>query len=359
MALISKKVGTHSNCAHRVSITSCFRVSCTLSIFLCGYFASFSYLGKISEIRLSFQTVTTSGKKSELQTVTTAEFPTWRGTCQDDMDSLYGVCKAAGPRKPLWGCSSDIREQFIEFLDLYQRKPLHINYGGMRIEDMFGMWYILNSIRPRPTTIIESGVRYGQGTWLITQMFPDARIFALDPFAKVTKFRDVNYFTGNDFQDFRDVPWEKFELDMSTAVIVLDDDQSSFRRVIREGRGKGFSKFIVINNIDYLSGKQYSIKWACEIELESLWPGVVHDSSTSPPRNMSWQEHIADSELLNRSLKTYYEFPPILASRHGNDVNTKKPLFPSWKDLKDTNFNYSKELYYYSKPTFIELHLNQ
>jgi hypothetical protein len=65
-----------------------------------------------------------------------------------------------------------------EFSDIYERRPIRDNKGGMRAPHCFAAWFMLRKLRP--TAVVESGLWRGQGTWLIEQACPDADLYCID-----------------------------------------------------------------------------------------------------------------------------------------------------------------------------------
>ncbi len=52
-----------------------------------------------------------------------------------------------------------------------------------------------------------------------------------------------------------------------------------------------------------------------ERRLKNKWKGTVPDNFARIHRQQSWEEHVRLGERLKETLKIYYEFPPIAASR--------------------------------------------
>ena len=59
-----------------------------------------------------------------------------------------------------------------DFAQLYARRPITNNAGGMASPHMFLAWFVLQTLAPK--AIIESGVFFGQGTWLFENACPNA-----------------------------------------------------------------------------------------------------------------------------------------------------------------------------------------
>jgi hypothetical protein len=76
-------------------------------------------------------------------------------------------------KKPIW-FNKNIKKELVNFLKLYQKRPIKNNIHGMRINHMFSLYFILKKIRPN--FVIESGVYRGQSTWLIEKTLPKTKI---------------------------------------------------------------------------------------------------------------------------------------------------------------------------------------
>jgi hypothetical protein len=222
-----------------------------------------------------------------------------------------GDCQAFhGPRRPPWAKPEDMRETIQEFSKLYEKRPIVDNEGGMRFDHSFAAWYTLRQLQPQ--TVIESGAFMGHSTWLIRQILPKARIISLDPRKPNAILPEVEYKNGKDFQDFAKIDWKnQMGIDPNTTLIFLDDHQSGFRRVFREGRSMGFRRYILEDNYPFLHGDNLSLKWVCERQRKDEWPGVVKDNFGQTQFPQTWEEHVAQGDEAEHLTKYYYEFPPV------------------------------------------------
>ena len=227
-----------------------------------------------------------------------------------------GDCQALQGRllRPEWACFSDMRAELPGFLKLYETRPIQNNHGGIMLDHSFALYYTLKHIRPVPKTVIESGAFKGHGTWIIQQALPNARIFSLDPGPPKHRLEGVEYMVGSLWKDLATVDWKAKNVDPNQTVLFIDDHQSGFRRTFLDMKPKGFNRFILEDNYPYPHGDNMSFKWACELERESEWPGVVHDNFGKEHINLTWSEHLQHADYLRKALKVYYEFPPIASS---------------------------------------------
>jgi hypothetical protein len=150
-----------------------------------------------------------------------------------DGGDCMALSQAQHQLRPAWACFSNMQAAILEFLPVYEKRPVRKNIGGMRIEHCFAMWYSLQQIEKHSdmpiTTVIESGAFKGQGTWLIRQALPNARILSLDARGPSRLLDNVEYMTGSDWIDFSKVDWKAKNVDPERTVVFLDDHQSSYR----------------------------------------------------------------------------------------------------------------------------------
>lgn len=57
-----------------------------------------------------------------------------------------------------------------EFAEIYARRPVKKNAGGMQAPHLFLTWFMMRKLSP--TTVVESGIWKGQDTWIIETGMP-------------------------------------------------------------------------------------------------------------------------------------------------------------------------------------------
>ena len=72
-----------------------------------------------------------------------------------------------------------MKHDFFKFLDVWDRRPLKVNVGGMGFHHQFMLWYSVRRVQPK--LIVESGMKSGATTWLLHEAAPTARIISFDP----------------------------------------------------------------------------------------------------------------------------------------------------------------------------------
>eukprot|EP01006_Ploeotia_vitrea_P025841 TRINITY_DN58744_c0_g1_i1.p1 TRINITY_DN58744_c0_g1~~TRINITY_DN58744_c0_g1_i1.p1 ORF type:complete len:460 (-),score=27.12 TRINITY_DN58744_c0_g1_i1:79-1458(-) len=229
--------------------------------------------------------------------------------------------------------------------EVYPRRPLKANGGGMRMSHSFGLWFVVRWYQP--AYVIENGVRHGHTTFLLRNASPNATIYSFDPGAATIPvyidptahyFLDASVKTSDElhkvrsqlppsaqpWRDFTDVNWSSLipteEDRRNRTIILFDDHQDQLLRVLA-AKQRGFTKLFFDDNWIPLTGDCYSVKQVCDesggLALRNpTWPRVVlrlgdfHKNDTV----ITLQEHLDNRELLLKLTKVYYECPGVLHS---------------------------------------------
>lgn len=138
-------------------------------------------------------------------------------------------------------CWSIPTEAFLEFAEVYAKRPIPVNTFGMGSQGNFFLWHLIKQMNP--VFIIESGVFKGQSTWTIEKAAPKAKILALDPDSdwRTYKSRKAAY-SNLDFSQLQ-INASMFK---GPVVCFFDDKANAFERVI-QAHEKGF-KYLIFNN---------------------------------------------------------------------------------------------------------------
>ena len=193
-----------------------------------------------------------------------------------------GDCQALGAssRRPSWAESGKMRKTLSEFSRIYAQRPFVVNNAGMQITHSFGLWYALRSLRPVPDFVIESGAKCGHSAWIIRQALPHVHLISFDPREPDRYMENATYLVGDAFMDFSQVDWNALGVDPTRTAVLWDDHQDQFKRIVEQGIGKGFRRFIVDDNFAFPMFKAsgcLSIKTICETERKHGWAGYVRD----------------------------------------------------------------------------------
>jgi hypothetical protein len=221
--------------------------------------------------------------------------------------------------EPGW-TRQDIKAAVGEFVELYPRKPISNNTGGMKAPHMFAAWFIARWLQPK--VIVESGVFRGQSTWLLEQAAPEARLICIEPNLEGIEYRSPRAsYQREDFasQDWADLPRED-------TLLFFDDHQNAMER-IRQVKRLGFRHAMFEDNYPAGHGDCYSLKRALmqdgyvppELRGAGLYRKLRFRVSRTAPRAIPAGP--ADARWLQANLTAYYEFPPVF-----------KPETTRWND---------------------------
>lgn len=211
----------------------------------------------------------------------------------------------------------DYHALFDEFFDIYKRRPIVSNDGGMLIPHMFATWVLIRESKPE--VVLESGIWRGQSTWLIEQA-TDADIISVDLelgnrvyFSKRTKYIDYDF-----------AHLDLSALPKSKTVLFFDDHVNAFDRLM-QGRAWGFTNFIFEDNYPPGLGDTPSLKQMQAGSYDAHGPDRKGDAPNwrqKALRNLRpvlakwvYRAERYDATQLQRALAAlnydYEEFPPL------------------------------------------------
>ena len=232
------------------------------------------------------------------------------------------------------------REELVgnleEFSKIYERRPIKINNGGMKAPQIFFAWFVAKKLQPN--LIVESGVWYGQGTWVFEQAAPKAEIYCLDPipyYERGYKSEKAKYISS----DFLQNDWTKLE--KSNSLCFFDDHQDALNRIVK-CKQEGFNRIMFEDNYPLGQGDCYSLKKAFdEKDNKQALPGL------------------SVKDYLNHIIDTYFEFPPVFSAdenRWGLPWNIYSVSETLLKEVKQEYEKiYLEELDQYTWINYVEL----
>ncbi len=210
----------------------------------------------------------------------------------------------------------EIIDSLDEFLEIYGRRPIQENRGGMASPHSFAAWFICRKINP--THIVESGVWYGHSTWVLEQAAPHAEFHCIDPLADYVKYKPKNavYYK----EDFTNISWDK--LPRESTFLFFDDHQNAVDR-LKHCHKLGFKHIVFEDNYPPPTGDCYSLKKALQ--------GAGFVPHQFPVFNfkdkIKWllgktpdfyrgliRPNGEDALWIQTHANDYYEFPPIYKS---------------------------------------------
>ena len=185
----------------------------------------------------------------------------------------------------------DYLSELKEFAEIYKNRPVKDNKGGMKAAQLFYAWFVAKKLQPK--VIVESGVWYGQGTWVFEQAVPGVELHCIDPVSYYDngyKSEKAKYYS----EDFTKIDWSN--IDRENTLCFFDDHQDALQRILACVQWD-FKKIMFEDNYPPGQGDCYSLKKAFhESENRFIIPGFKI------------------SDYLNHVVKNYLEFPPISKS---------------------------------------------
>ena len=233
------------------------------------------------------------------------------------------------------------RNELDEFMENIYFAEIQTNEGGMKINDMFSLYFLLS--RMKPTVVVESGIWKGYSTKIIRKTLgDDVKIVCLDPLDNTKDgFRDDNantaYFIGDAFVDFEQLDLSEYVAnDVDRVLCIFDDHQNAAERMSQCVQ-KGVKHVFFSDNYPVNAGSHYSIQHLIDNDpRESI--------NTFPKFDMSQRD-----SLIER-IRIYVIFPNIFS---GN-VELFEGTFYVEGVLKDSETNKEKyNLFYENRNVYM------
>ncbi len=128
-----------------------------------------------------------------------------------------------------------------EFQELYDRRPLTTNKGGMQFNDSLCLYLVARILAP--TFVLESGSFQGHSAWLLRQALPDADILSCDIDHGQLRHRAE----GVTFHEGDWVGASLPEIDPLRSLAWFDDHTDHCRR-LAEAQARGFRHVLLDDN---------------------------------------------------------------------------------------------------------------
>lgn len=228
-----------------------------------------------------------------------------------------------------------MKELYDEFVEIYKNKPIEDNSGGMKSQQMFGLYNFLKKMKP--DLIVESGVWYGQGTWFFSQVCPDANILSFDINFGNLKHRDdkAQYFN----QDITTIDWKEFflknpQFNSDNSLFFLDDHVDFSTRLNFLYNETPFKHVVYEDNYPPNQGDCISPK-----KIRESTKCIIDKAGT----RSEFEIPTSVKESFDDKVKTYEELTPICIhpqTRWGDDwdrdiYKTVEPAFTNYDDVDD------------------------
>ncbi|MDE2591043.1 MAG: hypothetical protein KGL95_15405, partial [Patescibacteria group bacterium] len=252
-----------------------------------------------------------------------------------------------------------------EFIDLYSKRPIKDNSGGMKFNHCFAAWFIAKQLSPK--FIIESGVWYGQSTWLFENACPSAKIFCLDlNFSRlIYKSKTATYIQ----QDFSTIDWS--DIDPNQTLCFFDDHQNAYQR-LKDVKWIGIKDVIFDDNYPAGQGDVYSLRKMLEgaghteivlprkYELNPIYGLLKFIITFMAKYFFKTNQHLlispnsSDRENFLRQIQCYYDFPPVYLEKKKiikNNISNKNdnpiPLINSLSSINRLEDVFDNDDYYH------------
>jgi hypothetical protein len=191
----------------------------------------------------------------------------------------------------------DLRPYVNDFLELYARRPIRDNAGGMKSPHCFWVYYWLRKLQPE--VVIESGVWKGQSTWLIEQTLPTARIISIDMTWKYLEYKSSRAeYTS---VDFNTINWTRILGDKASKTLAfIDDHQNNYDR-LRTAHTHKIPWMLFEDNYPTTHGDVLSLK--------KILMGTQYILDT--PQSKTWHTIPPEYRTNVLSCCDYIECPPV------------------------------------------------
>lgn len=284
-----------------------------------------------------------------------------------------------------------------EFIEIYKKRPIKNNLGGMGFNHSFGLYAILKKLQIK--NIYESGVWKGNSTWIIENCFDDFNLVSIDINLSTREYisnsKNVSYYEG----DIDEISFSN--IDVEKTIVFFDDHTNALERLkflyswgikyaIFEdnypvGQGDTYSPRKIQNKTgqsisewfpDYVTPKN---KFTSYKTLNKIYK-ILFGSQDSVPyffekyyydQKKIRKPNFADYDLFNKLVKNYYEIQPLYRYEsqrweNSNWSGTYKSLKPIYEDLNLSPFSSDLkrfeqespyEMYSYTYISLIELNI--
>jgi len=211
----------------------------------------------------------------------------------------------------------EIISSLDEFMEIYKKRPIQDNNGGMKAPHMFATWFICRQLQP--DIIIESGIWYGQSTWLFEQACPEAELFSID-----INLANRKYISKRSTYLDTDFSCNNWNFITNHSLAFFDDHQNALNR-LRQCEALGLKHIIFEDNYPHPKGDCYSLKKALggfghehelikslKAELKKNSNNVQLQSRLSALQQTTVEANSYDRDYINTQLDILDEFPPVV-----------------------------------------------
>ena len=266
--------------------------------------------------------------------------------------------------------NNDILEELENFIQLYEKRPIKNNKGGMLFTQMFYFYFILRKINPE--LVIESGVYKGQSTWLIEKTLPNSEIIALD-----IDLNQREYISKKAFYSSKDFRFHNFSKIPNSTLVFFDDHVNHVERII-ESNFFNIKNIILEDNYSPGNGDFQTLKQIYNSSTFNHNPGILSLIKTSIFFNTITLKKIFNKnynakvdidkiskrirdgndeknwfENINNLIDCYYEFPPL--AKYENSIEDQLSAKPLLENIPENLKIYLNQIKEYNFFTYIKL----
>lgn len=293
--------------------------------------------------------------------------------------------------------NKEIQSYLSEFIEIFEKRPIKDNKGGMGFNHSFGLFVILKSLGVK--NIYESGIWKGNSTWIIENSLTDFKLTAIDIDLSLREYisssKNVFYFEG-DIEELSFV-----NEDVSNTIVFFDDHTNVIERLkflyswgikyaIFEdnypvGQGDAYSIRKIINksgqtlNEWFPDYKEPRNRFSSYKQINKVYKRFIMQNDSLPyflSKYYYFQKKIkkpndGDVDLFNRLVKNYYEIQPVYRydTQRWNSTEwagNYESLEPVFKTLEGNEFSnklkmFEKEspntMFDYTYISFVELNV--
>lgn len=293
--------------------------------------------------------------------------------------------------------NKEIQSYLSEFIEIFEKRPIKDNKGGMGFNHSFGLFVILKSLGIK--NIYESGIWKGNSTWIIENSLTDFKLTAIDIDLSLREYisssKNVFYFEG-DIEELSFV-----NEDVSNTIVFFDDHTNVIERLkflyswgikyaIFEdnypvGQGDAYSIRKIINksgqtlNEWFPDYKEPRNRFSSYKQINKVYKRFIMQNDSLPyflSKYYYFQKKIkkpndGDVDLFNRLVKNYYEIQPVYRydTQRWNSTEwagNYESLEPVFKTLEGNEFSnklkmFEKEspntMFDYTYISFVELNV--
>lgn len=239
--------------------------------------------------------------------------------------------------------NEEIKKLLPEFIQLYKKRPIKDNKGGMGFNHSFGLYVILKSLGVK--NIYESGIWKGNSTWIIEKCFDDFKLTSIDIDLSLREYvsnsDNVTYYEG-------DIEELSFANEDVKNTIVFFDDHSNVIERLKFLYSWGIRYAIFEDNYPIGHGDVYSIRKIINKsgqKIEEWFPDYkkpVNRFTSYKTINKIYKKFFIDNDSLPYFLNKYYYFQKKIRKPNHGDIDLFNKLVKNYYEIQPV-YRYEKQ----------------